>query len=105
MKPSTWNEWLAAEDSESVLAPKGYDEHAARLRVKDSTALVDYRVSAKGDSGPFAPALAWIVLSHFGMLATVVDCQDSDLLARIARLLENLGLQYIPYDYAANKIY
>jgi hypothetical protein len=22
-----------------------------------------------------------------------------------ARLLENLGLQYIPYDYAANKIY
>jgi hypothetical protein len=129
MKPSTWDEWLAAEDSASVLAPKGYDEHAVRLRVKalgpqivaaldeyeiraaspelyqDSTALVDYRISAKGDSGPFAPALAWIVLSHFGTLATVVDCPDSDLLARLARLLENLGLQYIPYVYAANKIY
>jgi hypothetical protein len=39
------------------------------------------------------------------MLATVTDCEDSDLLARLARLLEDLGLKYIPYDFAANKIY
>jgi hypothetical protein len=39
------------------------------------------------------------------MLATVTDCEDSDLLARLARLLEDLGLKYIPYVYAANKIY
>jgi hypothetical protein len=129
MKPSTWDEWLAAEDSASVLAPKGYDEHAARTRVKafgpqivaglhgygvqagspelyqDSTGLVHFRVATEGDSGAFAPTLAWIVLSHFGALVTVTDCQDSELLDRIAELLENLGLRYIPHDYAANKIY
>jgi hypothetical protein len=129
MKPSLWDGWLAAEDSPSVLAPKHFDHEAAMVRAKelrplivagldgyevnagspelyqDSTGFVDFRVTAKDDSGPFAHALAWIVLSHFGILATVVDCEDSDLLARIARLLENLGLQYIPDDYAANKIY
>jgi hypothetical protein len=31
---------------------------------QDSTGLVSFRVTAKGDSGPFAPTLAWIVLSH-----------------------------------------
>ena len=37
------------------------------------------------------------------MLATVTDCEDSDLLARLARLLEDLGLKYIPYVYALVK--
>ena len=127
--PSIWDEWLAAEDSVSVLAPKTFDHEAALLRLKelrpqivaglegyevqagspelyqDSTGWVHLRVTAKGDSGPFAPALAWIVLSHFGKLVTVTYAQDSELLDRIAQLLENLGLQYVPYDYAANKIY
>lgn len=126
---STWDQWLAAEDSASVLAPKDFDHEAGLLRVKalrpqivaaldayevkagspelyqDSTGFVNFRVTAKGDSGPFAPALAWIVLSHFGKLATITGCQDSELLNRIAQLLENLGLQYIPYDYAAKAMY
>ena len=126
---STWDEWLTAEDSVFVLAPKTFDHEAALLRLKelrpqivaglegyevqagspelyqDSTGCADSRVTAKADSGPFAPAFAWIVLSHFGKLVTVTDARDSELLDRIAQLLENLGLQYVPYDYAANKIY
>jgi hypothetical protein len=113
----------------SVLAPKTFDHEAARARAKelrplivagldgyevkagspelyqDSTGFVDFRVTAKGDSGPFAHALAWIVLSHFGKLVTVTDCANSELLDRIAHLFENLGLQYIPDDYAAKTIY
>jgi hypothetical protein len=124
-----WDEWLLAADSPSVLAPKSFDHEGAFMRLKilrpqlvaaldqyqvkvgspelyqDSTGFVNFRVTTKGDSGPFAPALAWIVLSHFGKLATVIDCQDPDLLARLAKLLDNLDLQYIPFDYAAKKIY
>lgn len=118
-----WDSWLANEDSVDVLAPEGYDDHAALERLKalwrrltsdlatyevrrpepnwyqDSTAMADYRVTAKGDSKPFAAALAWILLSHFGDLATVKDCHDPALLAKIRGALEDFGLRYIPYDY------
>jgi len=104
-----------------VLAPRNFDREAARARVKewqpqivagldgyevkagspelyqDSTGFVDFRVCAKGESGPFAPTLAWIVLSHFGMLATVVDCQDSDLLARA--LCVDFNDEFRPEDH------
>jgi hypothetical protein len=70
---------------------------------QDSTGLAHYRVTAKGDSRPFAPALAWIRLSHFGDLATVKDCHDPQMLAKIRGVLEEFGLKYIPYDYLAGK--
>jgi hypothetical protein len=125
----TWDEWLDAEDSVSVLAPKSFDHEAARQRVvflrqrlvaaledyeirassldlyQDSTGMVSFRVTAKGEATPVAPTLAWIVLSHFGNLATVIDCQDLALRSRTGRFLEEFGLQYIPYDYATKKIY
>jgi hypothetical protein len=124
-----WEKWLTDEDSVDALAPEGYDDHAARIRVKalgqrltsalatyevraaspelyqDSTGLSDYRVTAKGDSRPFALALAWILLSHFGDLATVKDCYDPEMLAKIRSVLEDFGLKYIPYDYLASKTY
>jgi hypothetical protein len=72
---------------------------------QDSTALADIRIATKADTRTFAPALAWILLSHFGRLATVKDCQDAELLSRIQRALQDSGLRYIPYDYAASKTY
>ena len=126
---STWDEWLIAEDSASILAPKNFDHEATMIGLKDlrprivaalddyevavgspelyqdSTGFVSFRVTAKGDSGPFAPTLGWIVLSHFGKLATVIHCHDFNLLARLAQLVETLGLQYIPYEYASKTIY
>jgi hypothetical protein len=120
---------LADEDSVNALAPTGYDDYAARMRVKDlghrltgalaayevrpgstelyqdSTGLAEYRITAKGDSRPVAPTLAWILLSHFGDLATVKGCPDPELIAKIRSVLEDFGLKYIPYDYAASKIY
>lgn len=124
-----WDKWLVDEDSVNALAPTGYDDYAARMRVKalgqrltgalatyevqpgspelyqDSTGLAHCRIAAKGDSGPFAPSLAWILLSHFGDLATVKDCHDPELLAQIRSVLEDFGLKYIPYDYVANTTY
>lgn len=129
MGASAWDDWLTAEDSASVLAPKNFDHQAALLRVKelgpqivagldgyeviagspelyqDSTGFVHFRVCAKGESGPLAATLTWIVLSHFGKLVTVTDCGNFELLDRIAQLLQSLGLQYIPHEYAACKIY
>jgi hypothetical protein len=126
---AVWDKWLADEDSVNALAPTGYDDYAARMRVKalgqrltgalatyevrpgstelyqDSTGLAEYRITAKGDSKPFAPSLAWILLSHFGDLATVKDCHDLKLLAQIRSVLEDFGLKYIPYDYVAGKTY
>jgi hypothetical protein len=124
-----WDRWLAEADSLETLAPETYDDDSARVRVKalgqrlisalaryevrlgsdelyqDSTGLAHHRVTAKGDSGPFAPTLAWILFSHFGVLATVKDCHDPKLLAKIRGVLEDFGLRYIPYDYVANKTY
>ena len=126
---SDWDRWLAQEDSVNESAPEGYDEHAALVRVKslrdklisslaayevrtsnpdwyqDGTGLVGYRVTAKGDSGPFAPALAWVLLSRFGDLATLKGCDDPELLARLSSELEHSGLKYIPYEYIADKTY
>ena len=124
-----WDKWLADEDSVNALAPTGYDDYAARMRVQDlgqrltgalatyevrpgstelyqdSTGLVEYRITAKGDSRPFARTLAWILLSHFGDLATVKDCPDSELIDKIRSVLEDFGLKYIPYEYVASKMY
>lgn len=124
-----WDEWLASEDSEGVLAPAGYDGAAALLRVKvvrdrlkgtldpleirasstalfqDGTALIHYRVMAQGDTAPFAPTLAWILLSHFGDLTTVVERRDPELLVRISRVLQDCGLKYIPVEYLASNTY
>lgn len=124
-----WDKWLADEDSVHPLAPEGYDDDAARVRVRalwhqlksvitthevraastelyqDSTGMAGYRVSAKGDTAPLASSLAWILLSHFGNLATVKDCEDFQLLAKIRCVTEDFGLRYIPYDYAAGKTY
>jgi hypothetical protein len=128
-RTSTWDQWLAAEDSTSPLAPKDYDERDARARAQvlgselinalfdyevrrpipdfyqDSTALADIRVTAKGDTGPMVSSLAWIVLSHFGRLVTVEGCQDAILLGRIEKVFEDLGLQYVPYAYASSVTY
>lgn len=124
-----WDKWLANEDSVNALAPDGYDSDAALPRVKslrarlisalstyeiqaaspemyqDSTGLAHYRVTAKGESKPFSATLAWILLSHFANLATVKDCHDPQLLAKIRGVLENFRLEYIPYDYVVGKTY
>jgi hypothetical protein len=124
-----WDSWLATEDSVNALAPEGYDDDAALVRVRalrqrlisavapleirtaspelyqDSTGLAHYRVTAQGDTGSFVPVLAWILLSHFGDLATAADCHDPQLLARIRGVLEDFGLKYIPYEYADGKTY
>ena len=124
-----WDQWLVDADSANMLAPDDYDDNAANQRVKalrlrlidvlvnyeiqsggpnlyqDSTGLAHYRVAAKGDKGLFAAALAWIVLSHFGSLAAVKDCYDPEPLTKIHGVLEEFGLKYLPYDYAAGKTY
>jgi hypothetical protein len=124
-----WDLWLAEADSVRVLAPEQYDEDATLARAKtlrdqlvrtfaeyevraaradlyqDGTALTHYRFTSKGDSKPFAPTLAWILVSHFGKLATVQGCDDSQLLTRIVREFENFGLRYIPDDYLRGKTY
>jgi len=124
-----WDRWLADADSVNALAPDGYDDDAALLLVKalrqrlidalvtyeiaaagpqlyqDSTGLARYRVTVKGDRRPFAAALAWIVLSHFGNLATVSSCHDREMLAKIRGALEDFRLKYVPYDYVLHKTY
>lgn len=124
-----WDDWLASADSENVLDPAGYDEFAAQARVKavrdrlrstlaplevrasstalfqDGTAMAHCRVMSQGHTTPMAPTLAWILLSHFGDLTTVVECSDPELLARISRILLDLGLEYIPVEYLAGKTY
>jgi hypothetical protein len=124
-----WDRWLADEDSVHPLTPDGYDYGAELVRVKalrqrlvsalatydvraaspelyqDSTGLAHYRVTAKGDSKPFSPTFAWLLLSHFGDLATVKDCHDPELLANVRSVLEDFGLNYIPYDYLAGETY
>lgn len=126
---ANWDSWLTNEDSVNALAPEGYDDDAALARVKalrqgltnalgtyevragspelyqDSTGLVHYRILAKGGSGRLAPTFAWILLSHFGDLATVKDCHDPELSASIREVLTDFGLKYIPYDYVAGKTY
>ena len=107
----------------------GYDDHTSEVRARalgqrlisalaeyevrlgstelyqDSTGLVGHRVTVKGDVRRYAPTLAWVLLSHFGDLATVKDCQELELLAKIRGVLEEFGLKYIPYEYAAAKPY
>jgi hypothetical protein len=124
-----WDRWLEHEDSPNESVPEGYDDAAALARVKalrqrlisalaayevqtsnpdwyqDGTGLVGFRVTAKGDLGPFATALAWILLSRFGILATVKGCDDPELLAQLCGELEHFGLKYIPYEYLAGKTY
>lgn len=124
-----WDSWLVELDSAEALAPEGYDDDLAALSAKtlgqrlanalaayevrrgstelyqDSTGLVGHQVTARGDLRPFAPTLAWVVLSHFGDLATVQDCDDEQLLNTICDVLKECGLKYIPYDYAAGKRY
>jgi hypothetical protein len=124
-----WDKWLVELDSTEALAPDGYDDHAGRILAKtlgqrlisalasyevqcgttelyqDSTGMVGHRVTAKGDLRPLAPTLAWVLLSHFGDLATVKGCHDPKLLANVRRVLEDLGLKYIPYDYVAGRTY
>lgn len=124
-----WDRWLVSEDSDNVLGPTGFDYQVALVRVnalhlrlirafvayevstvsplmyQDSTGMTSYRVSPKGDRRPFASPLALIVLSHFGELATVKDCQDPELLTRIRDILQDSGLKYIPYDYIVSKTY
>jgi hypothetical protein len=128
-KSETWDNWLINEDSVNALAPEGYDEHAACMRTcalreqlistfttyevraaspelyQDSTGLAHFRITAKGESGVRSPTLAWILLSHFGNLATVKGCQDPELLTEICRVLGEIGLKYIPYEYLESKTY
>jgi hypothetical protein len=127
--PSTWDSWFEAEDTPTALAPIHFDHEASQQWVgvvrqrliasladheiqasslelyQDSTGMVSFRVTAKGEKTPFAPTQAWIVLSHFGRLATVMDCPDSKLRSRIGQLLAEIGLQYVPHHYASGKIY
>jgi hypothetical protein len=124
-----WDRWLRDCDSAHTLALEGYDDAAADIRAKalghqltsilsdfevrrgstelyqDSTGLVGHRITAKGDLRPFAPTLAWVVLSHFGDLATVAGCEHPELLVKICGVLEVSGFKYIPYEYVANKMY
>jgi len=46
-----------------------------------------------------------VLQSHFGVLATVKDCVDPNLLARIRTVLNEAGLKYIPHDYVAHTTY
>lgn len=124
-----WDQWLAEADSVQPLAPEGYDDDAAKVRVRtlwpwladalatyevrrgsselyqDGTGLAGYRVTRKGDTGPFDRALAWILLSHFANLATVHNCLDSELLIKSRAALEKFGLRYIPHEYMSAKTY
>ena len=124
-----WDRWLTEADSVHALAPETYDDLAARIRVRalglrlihalpeyevrlgsdelyqDSTGLIGHRITAKGDLRPFAPTFAWVLLSHFGVLATVADRPDPDLLVKIRGVLDDAGLRYIPHDYVANTTY
>jgi hypothetical protein len=124
-----WDKWLTDEDSAHSLEPEGYDDDAARVLVRalwyqlksvitthevraastelyqDSTGMAGYRVTAKGDTAPLASPLAWILLSHFGNLATVKECEDLELLSKIRGVLKDFGLRYIPYDYVASRTY
>jgi hypothetical protein len=124
-----WDRWLTEADSADTLTPEGYDDHAAHVRAKtlrellkralatyevrggstelyqDSTGLAGYRVIARDDSRLWAETLAWILLSHFGGIATVQDCHDPELLVKICGVLEDFGLKYIPYGYLATKTY
>ena len=43
--------------------------------------------------------------SHFGVLATVTDCLDTDLLVKIRTVLDDAGLRYIPHEYVAQTTY
>jgi hypothetical protein len=43
--------------------------------------------------------------SHFGVLVTVADCHDPDLLVKIRGVLDAAGLRYIPHDYVTNTTY
>lgn len=67
--------------------------------------MIDYRITTKDNTGPFASTIGWILLSHFGNLATVKDCTDPELIGKILSVLKDSGFQYIPYDYAAGKTY
>lgn len=124
-----WAIWLAEADSDRALAPPDYDDAAAdalvrevsrRLRdavapyvvrpgssalYQDSTGLAEIRITVPDDSGQFPRAPTWVVLTHFGNLATVQECSDAKLLARIVAELEAAGLHYIPYDYLHRTIY
>ena len=72
---------------------------------QDGTGLADFRVTSLGDSRPIGGTLAWIVLSHFGDLATVQGCTDLALLAEIRGVLEEVGLKYVDYQYLTAKVY
>src|SRR3569832_1720880 len=53
------------------------------------------------DRGPYAPTLGWVLQSHFGVLATLTGCLDTDLLVKIRTILDDAGLGYIPHEYVA----
>jgi hypothetical protein len=75
---STWDEWLIAEDSASILAPKNFDHEAAMIGLKDLrprivAALDDYEVAVGSpelyqDSTGF-----WIVVSRDGTRSPIRD--------------------------------
>lgn len=124
-----WDRWLADEDSPNALAPETYDDDAALARVRalrdrmvrrlsryqvqaaspelyqDGTGLTHFRVTSPTDLRPIGGTLAWVLLSHFGDLATVKDCNDPALLAEVCRVLQEMGYKYIDYEYLVAKTY
>lgn len=125
-----WDQWLADADSANTLGPDEYDDDAELLRVRalhaqlsgslpkyavktlspsvyqDGTGLAECRICVK-DTDPKLKlqTVALVLLSHFGGLATIADCDDPTLLTTVRSMLEALGHKYIDFNYLDNKVY
>lgn len=124
------DKWLVDADSANALAPDGYDDDAELAHVRslherltlslptyvvktlspaayqDGTGLAESRVSRKGaDPRQRIETLALVLLSHFGRLSTIAECDDPELLTTIRQELEKLQFKYIEFDYLVGKTY
>jgi hypothetical protein len=126
-----WDALLTAADSAQLLAPEDYDDFAAFEQARalhlmltrrfpeytvrtaspelyqDSTGLTHSRLRPKGSTEPEYPVTdaVFVVLSHFGDLATVHHCDDAKLLMEIREVLQELGCKYIDCSYVDGKTY
>jgi len=129
-KNIVWDSWLSESDSASALAPDDYDNEASDARAAELNnrlrgALAPYKIKCLGpdvfqdgtgltqcwvlprtaDPRTVDGALASVMLSHFGDLATIRDCKDPELFERIRGVLEELRLKFIDVDYLIERIY
>lgn len=127
---TTWKRLLDEADSSFALAPEDFDADEQDRRAKgfhvhltqalpdfqvstsstavyqDGTGLVECRVTRKEvQLSHSLDAVAWIVLSHFGHLATIAGCQDPILESRIRAALKDCGLDWIDHAYLEKTVY